>query len=411
MRLPDGRMQVVTYQADEAGFRPKVTYETDPNFVPTTDSDSGYYEKPPEVYLLTERPKHYDYKKKKTVKYHRHRPSPTPKYKPSKYEYVTPLPLIEYAPEEVHHSPYEEPVVFVTPKSVPHGYPSPTPTPTPTPIPVLITTTSYEPPHKKYKPPVINYDPRKRQKIHKVKPLAPDAPPPLPPVTKPKYKPGLEVVHDHGHAVPEATTKYEPPPPPSHPPPPPGPTPTPTPDLVHDDTKIQYGPPKTEYTPPTIEYKTYVPPPIHHQHHEQPYHHHPHLVHGKVHESHHVVLPEHPKSPEYLHVYEQQHHKKEPHYYHEEGYRKKYKKPLKPTLTPIIRSEEPDEYLDPYNYKHHHPEQAPYYKHEKEHYHPYQHKHPYEHHPVIDYVPEVISQVFFLIIMRRTKIRILDERF
>merc|ERR1712038_957135 len=34
VRLPDGRLQITSYQADEAGFRPKISYEIDPLFVP-----------------------------------------------------------------------------------------------------------------------------------------------------------------------------------------------------------------------------------------------------------------------------------------------------------------------------------------------------------------------------------------
>ena len=34
VRLPDGRLQITSYQADELGFRPKISYEVDPLFVP-----------------------------------------------------------------------------------------------------------------------------------------------------------------------------------------------------------------------------------------------------------------------------------------------------------------------------------------------------------------------------------------
>ncbi len=39
VKLPDGRVQVVSYEADHAGFRPRVTYEGVAAAVPGNDDD------------------------------------------------------------------------------------------------------------------------------------------------------------------------------------------------------------------------------------------------------------------------------------------------------------------------------------------------------------------------------------
>ena len=39
VKLPDGRVQVVSYEADHAGFRPRVTYEGAAAALPGNDDD------------------------------------------------------------------------------------------------------------------------------------------------------------------------------------------------------------------------------------------------------------------------------------------------------------------------------------------------------------------------------------
>ena len=95
MRLPDGRLQITSYQADEAGFRPKISYEIDPLFVP-----------PPAEPIIPFIPD------KKFIR----RPPPK-SYDAIPQSYVPPA--INYDPrgyKNPHHFPEKPAINYVTPK-------------------------------------------------------------------------------------------------------------------------------------------------------------------------------------------------------------------------------------------------------------------------------------------------------
>ena len=95
MRLPDGRLQITSYQADEAGFRPKISYEIDPLFVP-----------PPAEPIIPFIPN------KKFIK----RPPPK-SYDAIPQSYVPPS--INYDPRSYknpHHFPEKPTINYVTPQ-------------------------------------------------------------------------------------------------------------------------------------------------------------------------------------------------------------------------------------------------------------------------------------------------------
>ena len=118
VRLPDGRIQVTSYQADEAGFRPRISYEVDPLFVPQA-ALGGFT---PE---------------KKVIK----RPPP------KNYDDTS---LQSYLPPPINYDPRHAPS-----KSTPsHALLTPDP-----PLPAYKNPTEYQDPSPNYGPPTRTYSP------------------------------------------------------------------------------------------------------------------------------------------------------------------------------------------------------------------------------------------------------------
>eukprot|EP00093_Oithona_nana_P006336 06336.XXX_158823_157620_1 [CDS] Oithona nana genome sequencing. len=126
VRLPDGRIQVTSYQADEAGFRPRISYEIDPLFNPIQIT-SGFT---PE---------------KKIVK----RPPPKNYQDPG---------LTSYLPPPINYDPRPSPKpVLLTPSDPPFpAYNGPVSKPS-----YSEPTAHYGPPTRTYSPPDINYQVQK----------------------------------------------------------------------------------------------------------------------------------------------------------------------------------------------------------------------------------------------------------
>ena len=125
VRLPDGRIQVTSYQADEAGFRPRISYEVDPLFVPQA-ALGGFT---PE---------------KKVIK----RPPPRNYDDTSLKSYLPPP--INYDPRDARPKPSH---TLLTPDPPLPAYQSPTEYQDPSP--------NYGPPTRTYSPPNIDYQAQK----------------------------------------------------------------------------------------------------------------------------------------------------------------------------------------------------------------------------------------------------------
>jgi len=129
VRLPDGRLQVTSYQADDKGFRPKISYEVDPLFVPTPPIIGFTPEK-----KLIRRPPPRDYE------------APELKYLP---------PTINYDPRAIPQTPGP---ALLTPSP-----PAPTPQPSVTylpPVPPQPSKSYSVPDRSQYQAPPNNYDSR-----------------------------------------------------------------------------------------------------------------------------------------------------------------------------------------------------------------------------------------------------------
>jgi hypothetical protein len=169
VRLPDGRLQVTSYQADDQGFRPKISYEIDPLFVPPPPA-IGFTPEP----KFIRRPPPRDYE------------APELKYLPPTINYdprtegrpvptlLTPAPPahsyaaleLDYAPPPASYAP--PPASYAPP---PGSYAGPTPTPARD-VSVRPRVTYLPPalpqPPKRYSVPDIGYDPRQQ---HDTSPL------------------------------------------------------------------------------------------------------------------------------------------------------------------------------------------------------------------------------------------------
>ena len=131
MRLPDGRLQITSYQADEAGFRPKISYEIDPLFVPPPAEpiipfipDKKFIKRPP--------PKSYDAIPQSYV-------PPSINYDPRGYKnphhfpekpainYVTPKPHHDNIPGVGYKAPKKPGILYAAPSPSPPevGYEAP----------------------------------------------------------------------------------------------------------------------------------------------------------------------------------------------------------------------------------------------------------------------------------------------
>ena len=138
VRLPDGRIQVTSYQADEAGFRPRISYEVDPLFVP--QAALGFT--PEKKVIKRPPPKNYDDTSLKSylpppINYDPRDARPDARPTPS-HTLLTPDPPL---PAYQHPAEYQDP-------SPSYGPP----------------TRTYSPPNidyqsQKYVPPPIHYEP------------------------------------------------------------------------------------------------------------------------------------------------------------------------------------------------------------------------------------------------------------
>ena len=152
VRLPDGRLQVTSYQADEQGFRPKISYEIDPLFVPPPPA-IGFTPEP--KFIRRPPPRDYEAPELKylppTINYDPRtegRPAPT---------LLTPAPPPSYAALELDYAP--PPASYAPP---PGSYAGPTPTPardiSARPKVTYLPPALPQPP-KRYSVPDIGYDP------------------------------------------------------------------------------------------------------------------------------------------------------------------------------------------------------------------------------------------------------------
>lgn len=93
VRLPDGRLQITSYEADDNGFRPRISYEIDPSFQPPSGvigQSGGHvpYRPPPRQEYVTPL-KSYE--------------TPHQAYRPPPDEHYT-IPNINYKPrQKAHH--------------------------------------------------------------------------------------------------------------------------------------------------------------------------------------------------------------------------------------------------------------------------------------------------------------------
>ena len=161
VRLPDGRLQITSYQADDKGFRPKISYEVDPLFVPPPEEpvipftpEKKFIKRPPPQAYDTVPTSYlpplinYDPRGKEHSSYVTPAPSyevPKPAYQAPRTEYKAPQPATLYSPPSP--APYSPPPskIYQIPR---HDY-------------------SYEAPIINYKPKEsINYLPPKREHLH-----------------------------------------------------------------------------------------------------------------------------------------------------------------------------------------------------------------------------------------------------
>ncbi|XP_023331627.1 DNA-directed RNA polymerase II subunit rpb1 [Eurytemora carolleeae] len=161
--LPDGRLQLVSYFADEDGFHATVTYEGEPSY-PTHEE----YSRSPKSYRESNRvedtntvfakptPQPAPYSPTPAA----YSPTPTP-YSPTPAPYSpTPAPYsptpAPYSPSPVPYSPTSAPY---SPSPAPIKY-SPTPAPySPTPAPYSPTPAPYSPTPAPYSPTPAPYSP------------------------------------------------------------------------------------------------------------------------------------------------------------------------------------------------------------------------------------------------------------
>jgi len=122
VRLPDGRLQVTSYQADEKGFRPKISYEIDPLFVPEavpvgfTPEKKFVKRPPPRDYTTPELnylPPSINYDPRGKGNTYHAPPEPLPKPQPSKphMNYLPPQPpkpAKSYVVPQYEYNPYEK---------------------------------------------------------------------------------------------------------------------------------------------------------------------------------------------------------------------------------------------------------------------------------------------------------------
>jgi len=120
VRLPDGRLQVTSYQADENGFRPKISYEIDPLFVPKGPPVIGFTPQP--KFIRRPPPRDYEAPELKylppTINYDPRSESRPTLLTPLAAPTPTPYPSVNYLPPDQPDTylPPQQPQTYLPPQ-------------------------------------------------------------------------------------------------------------------------------------------------------------------------------------------------------------------------------------------------------------------------------------------------------
>jgi len=163
--LPDGRIQTVSYTADDNGFHATVTYEGEPKF-----PEFKEYSRPDEPHKQSYRASNKVHNAERNFAPENHneviptRKAPSPKQTP-KPKLYTPPPKPTYLPTKSRAPKHYAPVAYsptpppYPPTPAPYAF-SPTPAPySPTPTPYSPTPTPYSPTPSPYPTPFPNFSP------------------------------------------------------------------------------------------------------------------------------------------------------------------------------------------------------------------------------------------------------------